>query len=97
MGAVTYPEPNVASYIEAHFVPVQFNVIEHPEVKVYGMSVEHGHIDVSDSQHKFRVGERLSIIPLHQGMTSNLHDELVAVRNGAVETIWKIAGRGKVR
>jgi D-serine deaminase-like pyridoxal phosphate-dependent protein len=72
-------------------------VIEHPEVKVYGMSVEHGHIDVSDSQHKFRVGEHLSVIPLHQGMTSNLHDELVAVRNEAVEAIWKIAGRGKVR
>ncbi|OGG45831.1 MAG: hypothetical protein A3F84_05775 [Candidatus Handelsmanbacteria bacterium RIFCSPLOWO2_12_FULL_64_10] len=33
MGAVTYPEPNVASYIEAHFVPVQFNVVERPEVK----------------------------------------------------------------
>lgn len=33
MGAVTYPEPDVASYIGAHFVPVQFNVIEHPEAK----------------------------------------------------------------
>ena len=73
------------------------HVIEHPDIKIYGMSVEHGHIDVSESSHKFRVGERLSIIPLHQGMTSNLHDELVAVRNGQVEAIWKIAGRGKVR
>ena len=72
-------------------------VIEHPEVKIYGMSVEHGHVDVSGSPHRFRVGERLSVIPLHQGMTSNLHDELVAVRNGQIEAVWKIAGRGKVK
>jgi D-serine deaminase-like pyridoxal phosphate-dependent protein len=72
-------------------------VIEHPEIKIYGMSVEHGHIDVSGSSHQFRVGERLSVIPLHQGMTSNLHDELVAVRNGQVEAVWRIAGRGKVK
>ena len=72
-------------------------IIEHPEIKIYGMSVEHGHIDVSDSEHKFQVGEKLSVIPLHQGMTSNLHDELVGVRNGKVEVTWKIAGRGKVQ
>jgi len=72
-------------------------IIEHPEIKIYGMSVEHGHIDVSESEHKFQVGEKLSVIPVHQGMTSNLHDELVGVRNGEVEVVWKIAGRGKVR
>ena len=72
-------------------------IIEQPEVKIYGMSVEHGHIDVSGSSHRFQVGEQLSVIPVHQGMTSNLHDELVAVRNGQVEAIWPIAGRGKVK
>jgi len=72
-------------------------IIENPEIKIYGMSVEHGHIDVSESQHKFQVGEKLSIIPVHQGMTSNLHDELVGVRNGKVELVWKIAGRGKIK
>jgi D-serine deaminase-like pyridoxal phosphate-dependent protein len=72
-------------------------IIEHPEIKIYGMSVEHGHIDVSESKHKFQVGEKLSVIPVHQGMTSNLHDELVGVRNGEVELVWKIAGRGKVK
>ena len=73
------------------------HIIGHPDVKIYGMSVEHGHLDVSESQHKFRVGDQLAVIPLHQGMTSNLHDELVAVRNEQVETVWKIAGRGKVK
>ena len=70
-------------------------VIEHPEIKITGMSVEHGHVDVSASSYPFKVGERLSVIPLHQGMTTNLHDELVGVREGEVEAIWKVAGRGK--
>ena len=73
------------------------HIMEHPDAKIYGMSVEHGHIDVSACPHKFRVGDKLSVIPLHQGMTSNLHDELIAVRGETVEAIWKIIGRGKVK
>ena len=73
------------------------HIVEYPDAKIYGMSVEHGHVNVSECSHQFRVGERLSVIPLHQGMTSNLHDELTAVRGRTVETIWKIAGRGKVQ
>ncbi len=73
------------------------HIIGYPNAKIYGMSVEHGHVDVSECSHRFRVGERLTVIPLHQGMTSNLHDELVAVRGDKVEAIWKIAGRGKVK
>ncbi len=73
------------------------HIIEYPDAKIYGMSVEHGHVDVRECSHGFRVGDRLSVIPLHQGMTSNLHDELVAVRGETVATIWKIIGRGKVK
>ncbi len=72
------------------------HIIEHPDAKIYGMSVEHGHVDVSECSHRFKVGEQLSVIPLHQGMTSNLHDTLVGIRGDAVETTWGIAGRGKV-
>ncbi|MCG9129771.1 alanine racemase [Candidatus Poribacteria bacterium] len=72
-------------------------IIEVPDAKIYSMSVEHGHVDVSNSSNNIQVGDKLSVIPLHQGMTSNLHDELVAVRGDKVETIWQIAGRGKVK
>lgn len=72
-------------------------VVEHPEAKIYAMSVEHGHVDVSECNHLFTVGDRISVIPLHQGMTTNLHDEVYAVRNGNVEHVWKVAGRGKVK
>lgn len=72
-------------------------IIEHPKAKIYAMSVEHGLVNVSECDHMFTVGDRLSVIPLHQGMTTNLHDEVYAVRNGNVEHLWKVAGRGKVR
>jgi hypothetical protein len=32
MGAVTYPDPQVERYIDDHFIPVQFNVVEQTEV-----------------------------------------------------------------
>ncbi len=72
-------------------------IVEHPDAKITGMSVEHGHIDVSECDHVFTVGDRLSVIPLHQGMTTNLHDEVFAVRNGFVEATWRVAGRGRVQ
>jgi D-serine deaminase-like pyridoxal phosphate-dependent protein len=71
--------------------------IEHPELKLYAMSVEHGHVDASASSHTFQVGERLTWIPLHQEMALNLHDELVGYRGETVEVIWPVLGRGKVK
>ena len=32
MGTVTYPNADVERYIRSHFVPVQFNVVDDPEV-----------------------------------------------------------------
>jgi D-serine deaminase-like pyridoxal phosphate-dependent protein len=72
-------------------------IIEHPQAKMYGMSVEHGHLDVSQCDHRFRVGEKLSVIPQHQGMTTNLHNEVVGARNDQVKVVWQVRGRGKVR
>ena len=72
-------------------------IVEAPEAQINRMSVEHGHIDTSRCDRAFRVGDRLSVIPLHQGMTINLHDEVYAVRHGTVEAVWPVAGRGKVR
>lgn len=82
----------------ASYPPTPYgHIIEYPDAKIYGMSVEHGHVDVSKCSHRFRVGERLSVIPLHQEMALNLHDELVGIRDGKVEVIWSVAGRGKVK
>ena len=72
-------------------------ILEHPDAKLRGMSVEHGHIDVSECANRFRVGERVSVIPLHGGMTTNLHDTMYGARGDSVETVWGIPARGKVQ
>jgi D-serine deaminase-like pyridoxal phosphate-dependent protein len=71
-------------------------VVDQPEARIYGMSVEHGHVNVSACSHRFRVGERLAVVPQHQGVTTNNHDEVYAVRKGLIEAVWPVAGRGKV-
>ena len=80
------------------YPPVPYGYcLEHPEIFLKGMSVEHGHLDTSASSQTFKVGDVLSIIPLHGGMTTNLHDQLYAVRNGEVVDTWTVAGRGKAQ
>ncbi|MDA0337983.1 MAG: alanine racemase [bacterium] len=69
--------------------------LEHPDIHIKGMSVEHGHVDTTGSGHTFRVGEVLSWIPLHGGMTTNLHDRLYVLRDGEVVDEWPVAGRGR--
>lgn len=72
-------------------------IVEHPQARLYGMSVEHGHVDVSQCDHRFRVGEKLSVIPRHQGMVTNMHDEVVGARDDQVRVVWQVQGRGKVK
>ncbi|HXQ71745.1 MAG TPA: alanine racemase [Pyrinomonadaceae bacterium] len=60
-------------------------------------SEEHGHINVSRSDRRYIVGERLMVIPNHVCSTVNLHDEIYGVRGEQVETVWRVAARGKVR
>jgi D-serine deaminase-like pyridoxal phosphate-dependent protein len=43
------------------------------------------------------VGDRVSVVPNHPCPAVNLHDHLVAVRNGVVETVWTVAARGRVQ
>ncbi|MFH1568624.1 MAG: alanine racemase, partial [Gemmatimonadota bacterium] len=69
--------------------------VERPEIFIKGMSVEHGHVDITASSHRFEVGERLSFIPLHGGMTTNLHDWIHPARRGEVVDRWPVAGRGR--
>jgi D-serine deaminase-like pyridoxal phosphate-dependent protein len=80
------------------YPPVPYGYcVEHPELKITGMSIEHGHVDTSESSHNFQVGERLTWIPLHQEMALNLHDELIGYRGEQIEVVWPVWGRGKVK
>jgi D-serine deaminase-like pyridoxal phosphate-dependent protein len=70
---------------------------EDPAVELESFSEEHGHMNIKRSQHRYRVGDRLSVIPNHVCSTVNMHNEIYGVRGDHVETVWEVAGRGKVR
>lgn len=72
-------------------------IIEDPSSQISGMSVEHGHVDTSRSNRKYKVGDKLTVIPTYQEGVTNLHDEIVWTRNDQVERVWRNEGRGKVK
>ena len=72
-------------------------VKEDPAAEIERFSEEHGHVNIQRSERRYRVGERLSVIPNHVCTTVNMHDEIYGVRGDQVETSWRVAGRGKVR
>jgi len=72
-------------------------VVEAPDIRVFALSEEHGHLDVTRSTHKFHVGDVISVIPNHVCSCVNMHDEVFTVRHGEVLGSWPIAARGKIR
>jgi D-serine deaminase-like pyridoxal phosphate-dependent protein len=71
------------------------SVLEHPEVVVKGMSEEHGLLDLSRSSWRPTVGERIRVIPNHVCIVVHLNDVVFGARNGAIETSWPVAARGR--
>lgn len=74
-----------------------------PKVKTIGgseiasfSSEEHTKISVPEGV-ALEVGDKVEIVPSHGCTTSNLYDEFVVYRDGAVRGRWPIEGRGKMQ
>jgi D-serine deaminase-like pyridoxal phosphate-dependent protein len=67
-----------------------------PSTRVMGLWEEHGVLALGEDARGLRVGDRLSIVPNHVCTAINLHDRIVGVRGERIETVWKIAARGRI-
>ena len=67
-------------------------VFDRDDVEYIGASDEHGVI--KDPDNTLRLGEKLKLVPGHCDPTVNIYDWFVGVRNGRVECLWPITGRG---
>ena len=74
-------------------VPMPLGVV----AKHVGLSAEHGTIELAEPSDLPRIGEKLELIVGYSDTTVHLHEEIVAVRNGRIEAIWRIAGRGRIK
>jgi D-serine deaminase-like pyridoxal phosphate-dependent protein len=71
-------------------------LLEHEEVFVRAMSEEHGLLDLSRSDWRPAVGDRVRVIPNHACIVVHLFDVVHGVRDETVETSWPVAARGRV-
>ncbi len=63
--------------------------------RVARLSEEHGVLAVEEGE-RFRVGERVRVLPNHACVVSNLFDRVVAHRGESIEEEWRVAARGRV-
>ncbi len=70
-----------------------FGFIPEKGVSINKLSEEHG---VIQTDLKFEIGEKVWIIPNHACVVVNMFDEMHGIRNGQVEKVFRIEGRGKM-
>ncbi len=72
-------------------------IVEYPGARIYALSEEHGHVDLSACDAKPSLGEVVTIVPNHACGCVNMHDEVVVHRGGRIVGTWPVAARGKLR
>jgi D-serine deaminase-like pyridoxal phosphate-dependent protein len=78
--------------------PTFGRLVEAPGAVFTKMNEEHGYIDLRRAEKTdFAVGDRVRIIPNHVCVAVNLHEQIYGIRDGAVEKVWKVEGRGKLQ
>ncbi|HET7233179.1 MAG TPA: alanine racemase [Longimicrobium sp.] len=70
-------------------------LLDRPEVTVRSVSEEHGILDLSQTDWRPRVGDRVRVVPNHVCVSVNLHERLYGVRDGDVVEEWEVSGRGR--
>lgn len=70
-------------------------VLGHSEVVVKSMSEEHGMLDLTSTDWRPNVGDKVRIIPNHVCIVVHLNDLIAGVRGELVETKWPVSARGR--
>ena len=70
-------------------------LLDRPEVLVKSVSEEHGLLDLSRTDWRPRIGERVRIVPNHVCVSVNLQERLYGVRGDEVVEVWDVAARGR--
>jgi D-serine deaminase-like pyridoxal phosphate-dependent protein len=69
-------------------------LLDRPEVVVVRLSEEHGVLDLSHTDWRPRIGERVRIIPNHVCVSVNLQLRVYGLRGDVVEREWGVDARG---
>jgi D-serine deaminase-like pyridoxal phosphate-dependent protein len=72
-------------------------VVGRDDIHVESLSAEHGKLRLDPTAQQLKIGDRLELIPGYSDMTCVLHDHFYAFRDGRLEAIWPLEGRGKLQ
>ena len=68
-----------------------------PPIREVKLSAEHTKIELEQPNAAPRIGDKIEFIVGYSDTTIHLHEEIVGVRGGSVESVWRVAGRGKIK
>ena len=68
-----------------------------PAVRSLRLSAEHTTIELEAPGETPKVGDKLELIVGYSDTTVHLHEEIVGLRDGRVEAVWRVAARGRIR
>lgn len=67
-----------------------------PAASPYKPSAEHGKVELEQPDARIKPGDRFDFVVSYGDSTVFLHDELLGIRGGRVEVVWRIEGRGRL-
>jgi len=68
-----------------------------PPVRRLKLSAEHATIELEAPSERPRIGDKVEFIVGYSDTTVHLHEEIIGVRQGRIEAVWRVAARGKIK
>lgn len=71
-------------------------VVGTPGATLARLNEEHGVLQLEGEARKLRIGDRVRLLPMNCGTTINIHDYYFCMRDGVLEDVVQVAGRGRM-
>ncbi len=68
-----------------------------PATEVTRLSAEHCELKLTPDSKPLQIGDKVELVVGYGDFTTVLHDQFYGFRNGRLETVWPILGRGKLQ
>ena len=77
---------------------LELPIVKHfPDAKVQSLSAEHCLVELGPESQDLTIGDKVELFVGYADLTTVLHDRFYGIRDGIVETVWPILGRGKLQ
>lgn len=68
-----------------------------PDATVMSLSAEHATLKLAGTSQDLKIGDKIELHVPYSDFTTILHENFLGFRNGKLETVWPILGRGKLQ